>query len=199
MKISIHSTTRVETSRYRKPSAFFGISIHSTTRVETKIDCFLFCPKCISIHSTTRVETIEALANCDGDIDFNPLHHEGGDLYFFSEIRRFVDFNPLHHEGGDQLYPADLMESINFNPLHHEGGDFIVLFLVASLSFQSTPPRGWRPYTGESQQLPKGFQSTPPRGWRPDLHLALIIGDNFNPLHHEGGDYQRAGFRTLYG
>ena len=32
------------------------------------------------------------------------------------------------------------------------------------------------------------FQSTPPRGWRPGGSPLSQWCDNFNPLHHEGGD-----------
>ena len=38
--------------------------------------------------------------------------------------------------------------------------------------------------------MPSGetFQSTPPRGWRPSHIIITKISDYFNPLHHEGGD-----------
>ncbi|CUP29422.1 Uncharacterised protein [Enterocloster clostridioformis] len=77
--ISIHSTTRVETTGssdrpgndsdfnplhheggdpdIRKRHGHLGISIHSTTRVETKLQGDEFRSIMISIHSTTRVET----------------------------------------------------------------------------------------------------------------------------------------------
>ena len=59
--ISIHSTTRVETSRRMISWPMSKISIHSTTRVETGESAFIRTFERISIHSTTRVETIERI------------------------------------------------------------------------------------------------------------------------------------------
>ena len=56
----------------------------------------------ISIHSTTRVETVSGMIFMTVKTDFNPLHHEGGDIDKFTAITLTVDFNPLHHEGGDK-------------------------------------------------------------------------------------------------
>ena len=41
------------------------------------------------------------------------------------------------------------------------------------------------PITRQAQRI---FQSTPPRGWRPYNHGLSLSQKNFNPLHHEGGD-----------
>ena len=123
-----------------------SISIHSTTRVETQSIPFLFIYFHISIHSTTRVET--------------PTGN------WTSRQRNY--FNPLHHEGGDPLQFRRWKELRHFNPLHHEGGD---------RSICSTGP------------YVCGFQSTPPRGWRPFRNISCVLGQNFNPLHHEGGDF----------
>ena len=57
----------------------------------------------------------------------------------------------------------------NFNPLHHEGGDTEALLPDPKFrTFQSTPPRGWRPAAGVGITNGMIFQSTPPRGWRPE-------------------------------
>ena len=78
--------------------------------------------------------------------DFNPLHHEGGDIRFRScgllailfqstpprgwrlskgksRLQAYQNFNPLHHEGGDGKTGPVGVRWTDFNPLHHEGGD----------------------------------------------------------------------------
>ena len=77
------------------------ISIHSTTRVETASPCKSSAMLPISIHSTTRVETYRPALLLQYLRNFNPLHHEGGDLYLLCMAQRIAYFNPLHHEGGD--------------------------------------------------------------------------------------------------
>ena len=37
-----------------------------------------------------------------------------------------LNFNPLHHEGGDAERVYNPPEPDDFNPLHHEGGDLEV-------------------------------------------------------------------------
>ena len=55
----------------------------------------------------------------------------------------------------------------DFNPLHREGGDAgFTDALLRTAIFQSTPPRGWRLYSGNRFASARVFQSTPPRGWR---------------------------------
>ena len=88
------------------------------------------------------------------------------------------------------------------------------LHMHLHISFQSTPPRGWR----HGIRMPKPrfctFQSTPPRGWRQGtvwiavraydisihstarvethtLWLPVLGQYDFNPLHREGGDTKR--------
>ena len=56
------------------------ISIHSTTRVETSTIPQARGHLCISIHSTTRVETLRTFTVLNSLAYFNPLHHEGGDI-----------------------------------------------------------------------------------------------------------------------
>ena len=100
---------------------------------------------------------------------------------------------------------------LNFNPLHHEGGDLnehrvSICFIISihsttrvetfrrsttncglSISIHSTT----RVETVRSRYLyhSSRFQSTPPRGWRHRIESACLKIYNFNPLHHEGGDY----------
>ena len=84
------------------------ISIHSTTRVETRLESNLLDISGISIHSTTRVETHDWIPLRYPPGDFNPLHHEGGDIACFPTSDILDDFNPLHHEGGDLLDLASM-------------------------------------------------------------------------------------------
>ena len=194
------------------------ISIHSTTRVETSTIPQARGHLCISIHSTTRVETLRTFTVLNSLAYFNPLHHEGGDILLpgRAERERYIsihsttrvethdwiplryppgDFNPLHHEGGDiACFPtSDILD--DFNPLHHEGGDLLDLASMAPaqvISIHSTT-RVETHEMCESGEIPyisihsttrvetpdkigfiaeAEFQSTPPRGWR------LSIGVN---------------------
>ena len=92
------------------------ISIHSTTRVETSLsDCSMDSAR-ISIHSTTRVETPSQEIYSDCFSNFNPLHHEGGDAPAGPDGCYPGNFNPLHHEGGDYLFKEDdIMSKISIH------------------------------------------------------------------------------------
>ena len=57
MKLSIHSTTQVETVKGNGLSLLLYLSIHSTTQVETEPECDEHFRLRLSIHSTTQVET----------------------------------------------------------------------------------------------------------------------------------------------
>ena len=99
--ISIHSTTRVETIPHALVWHSAVISIHSTTRVETLHFRQVHIEHAISIHSTTRVETQRHHLYLKQIMNFNPLHHEGGDSSRWTTSHSVPNFNPLHHEGGD--------------------------------------------------------------------------------------------------
>ena len=147
IRISIHSTARVETDysmallicssqfqstppRGWRHQLFDGInhitqiSIHSTARVETPLNKVWVYLHIISIHSTARVETV-----------FRP--------HGISIITTFQSTPP---RGWRLITAWDRVKSISyFNPLHREGGDISTsvpgsIFIL----FQSTPPRGWR-------------------------------------------------------
>ncbi len=83
-------------------------------------------------------------------------------------------FNPLHREGGDESIQAPssaLQISIHSTARVETTSRRTRTRLPAE--FQSTPPRGWRPYISAVSSWLQGlFQSTPPRGWR--LHVVLI-------------------------
>ena len=121
--ISIHSTTRVETVMAHGAFHELLISIHSTTRVETPESNrpASFCP--ISIHSTTRVETAYPWTVCFRPPVFQSTPPRGWRLGFWIIRLKYVDFNPLHHEGGDGMGVQYWRKCRDFNPLHHEGGD----------------------------------------------------------------------------
>ena len=143
----------------------------------------------ISIHSTTRVETTAPPSLCHAPTNFNPLHHEGGDVHPgemlmiltisihsttrvetampLAGLTVVIYFNPLHHEGGDVPSPPVLGIPWDFNPLHHEGGD--ALLLLSSLGFSISIHSTTRVET--ILQTSCGYHHR-----------------HFNPLHHEGGD-----------
>ena len=101
----------------------FKISIHSTTRVETPVTSTTRYAWEISIHSTTRVETSLCIIPHGINTDFNPLHHEGGDL-----IKRYFPMYcniSIHSTTRVETFPLS-----------------VILPLFSQ--FQSTPPRGWR-------------------------------------------------------
>ena len=106
-------------------------------------------------------------------IDFNPLHHEGGDAISGVTSTIWNDFNPLHHEGGDESGVTDVEHYVHFNPLHHEGGDlwnhlsrYIPLISIHSTTRVETN-------LTVKPRCPQIFQSTPPRGWRHYLMINL--------------------------
>ena len=168
------------------------ISIHSTTRVETSTIPQARGHLCISIHSTTRVETHDWIPLRYPPGDFNPLHHEGGDIACFPTSDILDDFNPLHHEGGDLLDLASMapaqvisIHSTTRVETHEmcESGEIPYISIhsttrvetpdkigfIAEAEFQSTPPRGWRLSIGVNGLAILKFQSTPPRGWRREV------------------------------
>ena len=77
----------------------------------------------ISIHSTTRVETGCAFPHEPVKIDFNPLHHEGGDEEGVSMSATYeISIHSTTRVETGCAFPHEPVK-IDFNPLHHEGGD----------------------------------------------------------------------------
>ena len=99
-----------------------SISIHSTTRVETCSQASIANSLMISIHSTTRVETIGVSRTSIISVDFNPLHHEGGDAVRATGSPR----------ESISIHSTTRVETLTGR------------LPTAGLGFQSTPPRGWR-------------------------------------------------------
>ena len=142
------------------------ISIHSTTRVETSVKDISDILTDISIHSTTRVET-DIISGPSAALEFQSTPPRGWRLMRYQTSRVVEYFNPLHHEGGDSRRLQSPVRLSDFNPLHHEGGDNIPDGVdLPGQIFQSTPPRGWRPWSYTTGVCSTTFQSTPPRGWR---------------------------------
>ena len=121
---------------------------------------------------------------------FNPRPREGGDRSKWTMLFRSDPFQSTPPRGGRQdgvfLSREDMVVSIHapargatnesisvasvmlgFNPRPREGGDRLVWWrLIRSSEFQSTPPRGGRPFPHSMQLTRLMFQSTPPRGGR---------------------------------
>ena len=125
----------------------------------------------ISIHSTTRVETRCRSHLLPPLLNFNPLHHEGGDVTQF-----------LH----SLLYEISIHSTTRVETRLHRKR-------LGGRKFQSNPPRGWRPVGFVPTETDRAFQSTPPRGWRRQCEIKRDDDAYFNPLHHEGGDFATGG------
>ena len=98
---------------------------------------------------------------------FNPRLRVGGDLFETLEGEGFARFNPRLRVGGDLPPLPVLRKAKSFNPRLRVGGDvfhrYVNIVLVVSIhasAWEATPAR---------QTLATGerFQSTPPRGRRP--------------------------------
>ena len=166
------------------------ISIHSTTRVETVVMIKLPLSYIISIHSTTRVET-------SVDIPTDIL---------------YLNFNPLHHEGGDPVIAGIKDEDTRFQSTPPRGWRHgMEPNEIGELLFQSTPPRGWRriltAIPGVEDFISIHSTTRVETYTESELMAAMIISIHsttrvetasglchpccivdFNPLHHEGGD-----------
>ncbi len=130
---------------------------------------------------------------------FNPLHREGGDETYICFLRRRTI--SIHSTARVETvqYWKIIWNRCDFNPLHREGGDTALLANAkAFVTFQSTPPRGWRlvcPLPGRHNGY---FNPLHREGgdWR--HRISFRYHGNFNPLHREGGDFQvPVQFRTI--
>ena len=86
---------------------------------------------------------------------FNPPVREGGRLSRSPNWRTLMTgFSPRSHEGSDTPKTTMTAITISFNPRSHEGSDFLFGMMQGKLSvFQSTLPRGERPYMGRLYRL----------------------------------------------
>ena len=133
---------------------------------------------------------VALFANAVDTLHFNPLRREGGDTPWRSWILTWKNFNPLRREGGDESGVTDVKHYVHFNPLRREGGDVRdSAYDVLTNLFQSTPPRGRRPYrlSPEARLTTISIHSAARAETRPSL-LCIHPCENFNPLRREGGD-----------
>ncbi len=150
------------------------ISIHSTARVETGSGGNGYRFTKISIHSTARVETDGLVQGQKAGTDFNPLHREGGDASRALLTGHHLRIS-IHSTA--RVETTRLMIQVRcqspFQSTPPRGWRLNVAYAIySSLGFQSTPPRGWRPKPNNDDGKVNIFQSTPPRGWR---HAAELI------------------------
>ena len=103
-----------------------------------------------------------------GPVDFNPLHHEGGDYEHLLEDRK-ADAISIHS--------TTRVETSVCTDLETEG--YISIHSTTRVETWEAPALSLSRYT---------FQSTPPRGWRHINPYHTRCWGHFNPLHHEGGD-----------
>jgi len=146
--------------------------------------------KGISIHAPTRGATTARRCTLDGDCHFNPRPHAGGDksLLNMSNVHKISIHAPTR--GATMIGLIRTQENPVFQSTPPRGGrPFVDCRNLSVLSFQSTPPRGGRPPPLYSPIKTMLFQSTPPRGGR----LACRARPrqrvrDFNPRPHAGGD-----------
>ena len=128
----------------------------------------------------------------------------------FDLVNLFSNFNPRPREGDDS--PAESRRrvmSLNFNPRPREGDDrnasassSILSISIhvpargttidtdeisAGLQFQSTSPRGGRPYSAKWSVTGCQFQSTSPRGGRQRLKEWYVSYTTFQSTSPRGG------------
>ena len=150
----------------------------------------------ISIHAPTRGATLQVDVHGYYPNIFQSTLPRGERHYTCMTNGYVIDFNPRSHEGSDWLIQRLFRRHINFNPRSHEGSDpgradgnhF-------RNRFQSTLPRGERPFRLTDRRRGYVFQSTLPRGERLLLDQFDPPGNHdFNPRSHEGSDVSGSAF-----
>ena len=143
---------------------------------------------------------------------FNPCSHEGSDdillefassmLLFQSTLPRgerqiqvlfpdqIVHFNPRSHEGSDICQPASALPNPISIHAPTRGATKMQTPIQNVREFQSTLPRGERPYCCRRLFYEYRFQSTLPRGERHVRLSTFASSPYFNPRSHEGSDMQ---------
>ena len=167
--ISIHAPARGATSFNSSPTSSISISIHAPARGATRACCRRCYVSIISIHAPARGAThgvppdrailrisIHAPARgategeCYDDKRAKISIHapaRGATSLIRSRIMVYTYFNPRSREGSDIFASTALYFSYNFNPRSREGSDEIHKTYISSMApFQSTLPRGERPY-----------------------------------------------------
>ena len=165
------------------------ISIHASAREATFPNQSL--APCIQFQSTPpRGRRHKCISNLHGQFYFNPRLREGGDVPGVDRNSSVFDFNPRLREGGDEdgmeVYLSEIHISIHASAreatlsrrqiwkswkisIHASAREATAITKCSTpiSGFQSTPPRGRRPYSMRNCISLTLFQSTPPRGRRP--------------------------------
>ena len=144
------------------------ISIHSTTRVETMFSSKIGRAPSIFQSTPPRGWRPHGITMTLQNFNFNPLHHEGGDEIHFSTDQKHSNFNPLHHEGGDGLHvQCQFFNRISIHSttrVETRSSDSYFC-KVKTISIHSTTRVETCSLLLPEHPLSE-FQSTPPRGWR---------------------------------
>ena len=144
----------------------------------------------ISIHAPTRGATARVPSGSAPRHNFNPRAHAGRDLRSPSIRSRRFYFNPRAHAGRDPVQGAVGQAPGYFNPRAHAGRDRQAVPISRRRSrFQSTRPRGARPY------LPIRWPNwliisihAPTRGATVAVLTPAATLRHFNPRAHAGRD-----------
>ena len=167
VRISIHAPARGAT---RKPGDDTGLNSDFNPRPREGGDIMTDFEKIhsfISIHAPARGATKAYLQECRKQIISIHAPARGATSYRLQRRPCCRYFNPRPREGGDARNTVT------------DGGSYISIHAPARGAtstnkndrmnhlFQSTPPRGGRPFSWMALMLCSIFQSTPPRGGRP--------------------------------
>ena len=101
-------------------------------------------------------------------ISFNPRPRAGGDVRLSMILTFDFSFNPRPRAGGDSAAGVNTIGVIGFNPRPRAGGDlaFLVPSELSGVVSIHAPARGATRYV-DHRITSSRFQSTPPRGGRP--------------------------------
>ena len=121
---------------------------------------------------------------------FNPRSHGGSDLYSVCRCHAAIVSIHAPTGGATACRAITWRELCGFNPRSHGGSDqSSVAMMKLPTLFQSTLPRGERPFSISSAVLPILFQSTLPRGERRQRYKQRCKTPLcFNPRSHGGSD-----------
>ena len=121
--------------------------------------------------------------------NFNPRSLVGNDAALYTLVPYCADFNPRSLVGNDQSPRSCRRCPRYFNPRSLVGNDRVrIIQDYIFVIFQSTFPRGERPYLALILHRLRIFQSTFPRGERRVKGKTLSFDRNFNPRSLVGND-----------
>ena len=145
---------------------WLDISIHAPTRGATSF-CSPLLLELVFQSTLPRGERLFSGFYPTKTTDFNPRSHEGSDV---STCRAFFPWYISIHaptRGATGTHPRNTCHQNYFNPRSHEGSDQDHRSRQTGTDkFQSTLPRGERPFNWILRRFMSVFQSTLPRGER---------------------------------